>query len=103
MGSAMQEMLASLERTAGHPGRESAALAKEMLALKRGDVQIMGDVATPVIASIRGDPNLVLLTQPVVMAAFSPLAGRLVGRLGAERLMAGGVAVAVARAVAVGV
>ena len=35
-----------------------------LLALKRGDVQIMGDVATPVIASIRGDPNLVLLTQP---------------------------------------
>ncbi len=35
-----------------------------LLALKRGEVQIMGDVATPVIASIRGDPNLVLLTQP---------------------------------------
>ena len=35
-----------------------------LLALKRGDVQIMGDVATPVIASIRGDANLVLLTQP---------------------------------------
>ena len=35
-----------------------------LLALKRGEVQIMGDVATPVIASIRSDPNLVLLTQP---------------------------------------
>ncbi len=35
-----------------------------LLALKRGEVQIMGDVATPVIASIRADPNLVLLTQP---------------------------------------
>jgi peptide/nickel transport system substrate-binding protein len=35
-----------------------------LLALKRGEVQIMGDVATPVIASIRGDPSLVLLTQP---------------------------------------
>jgi peptide/nickel transport system substrate-binding protein len=35
-----------------------------LLALKRGDVQIMGDVATPVIASIRGDASLVLLTQP---------------------------------------
>jgi peptide/nickel transport system substrate-binding protein len=35
-----------------------------LLALKRGDVQIMGDVATPVIPSIRADHNLVLLTQP---------------------------------------
>ncbi len=35
-----------------------------LLALKHGDVQIMGDVATPVIASIRSDSNLVLLTQP---------------------------------------
>ena len=35
-----------------------------LLALKRGEVQIMGDVATPVIPSIRGDANLVLLTQP---------------------------------------
>ena len=35
-----------------------------LLALKRGDVQILGDVATPVIPSMRGDPNLVLLTQP---------------------------------------
>jgi peptide/nickel transport system substrate-binding protein len=35
-----------------------------LLALKRGEVQIMGDVATPVIPSIRSDPNLVLLTQP---------------------------------------
>ncbi len=34
-----------------------------LLALKRGDVQIMGDVATPVIASICGDANLVLLTS----------------------------------------
>jgi peptide/nickel transport system substrate-binding protein len=35
-----------------------------LLALKRGEVQIMGDVASSVIASIRGDANLVLLTQP---------------------------------------
>jgi len=35
-----------------------------LLALKRGEVQIMGDVATPVIASIRTDPSLTLLTQP---------------------------------------
>jgi len=35
-----------------------------LLALKRGDVQIMGDVATPVIPSIRADHDLVLLTQP---------------------------------------
>lgn len=35
-----------------------------LLALRRGDVQIMGDVATPVIPSIRADQNLVLLTQP---------------------------------------
>jgi DNA repair exonuclease SbcCD ATPase subunit len=35
MGSALQEMLASLERTAGHPGRQNAALMKEMLELKR--------------------------------------------------------------------
>ena len=35
-----------------------------LLALKRGEVQIMGDVATPVIASIRSDPSLVVLTQP---------------------------------------
>ncbi len=35
-----------------------------LLALKRGEVQIMGDVATPVIAAIRSDPALVLLTQP---------------------------------------
>ncbi len=35
-----------------------------LLALKRGEVHIMGDVATPVIASIRTDANLALLTQP---------------------------------------
>jgi peptide/nickel transport system substrate-binding protein len=35
-----------------------------LLALRRGEVQIMGDVATPVISSIRSDPNLILLTQP---------------------------------------
>jgi peptide/nickel transport system substrate-binding protein len=35
-----------------------------LLALKRGEVQIMGDVATPVIDSIRADPNLLLLTPP---------------------------------------
>jgi hypothetical protein len=35
MGSAMQEMLASLERTAGVPERQNAALMKQMLELKR--------------------------------------------------------------------
>ncbi len=35
-----------------------------LLALKRGEVQIMGDVATPVIAAIRADPHLEVLTQP---------------------------------------
>ncbi|HEU4383411.1 MAG TPA: DUF4175 family protein [Anaeromyxobacteraceae bacterium] len=35
MGSLMQEMLASLERTAGQPGKQNAALAKEMMELKR--------------------------------------------------------------------
>jgi peptide/nickel transport system substrate-binding protein len=35
-----------------------------LLALKRGEVQIMGDVATQVIPSIRGDAQLTLLTQP---------------------------------------
>ena len=35
-----------------------------LLALKRGEVQIMGDVATPAITAIRADANLVLLTQP---------------------------------------
>jgi peptide/nickel transport system substrate-binding protein len=35
-----------------------------LLALRRGEVQIMGDVATQVIPSIRSDANLELLTQP---------------------------------------
>ncbi|HYQ82172.1 MAG TPA: hypothetical protein VEP68_11745, partial [Anaeromyxobacteraceae bacterium] len=35
MGSAMQEMLASLERTAGRPGEQSAALMKQMMELRR--------------------------------------------------------------------
>jgi peptide/nickel transport system substrate-binding protein len=35
-----------------------------LLALKRGEVHIMGDVATSVISSIRSDPSLTLLTQP---------------------------------------
>ena len=35
MGSAMQEMLASLERTAGRPGQENAALARQMMDLRR--------------------------------------------------------------------
>ncbi|BDG09621.1 DUF4175 domain-containing protein [Anaeromyxobacter paludicola] len=34
MGSAMQDMLAGLERTAGEPGRRNAGLMKEMLAFK---------------------------------------------------------------------
>ena len=35
-----------------------------LLALKRGEVHIMGDVASSVIPAIRGDTNLTLLTQP---------------------------------------
>jgi ABC-type transport system substrate-binding protein len=35
-----------------------------LLALKRGEVHVMGDVATSVISSIRSDSNLTLLTQP---------------------------------------
>src|SRR6476646_6228085 len=44
--------------------REYPDAQAALLALKRGEVHIMGDVATPAIASIRSDPNLVLLTQP---------------------------------------
>lgn len=35
-----------------------------VLALKRGEIQILGDVSTPTIPAIKADPNLVLLTQP---------------------------------------
>jgi peptide/nickel transport system substrate-binding protein len=35
-----------------------------LLALRRGEVQIMGDVSTQTISSIRSDPNLQMLTQP---------------------------------------
>ena len=35
LGNAMQEMLSSLERTAGRPGEKNAALMKDMLAFKR--------------------------------------------------------------------
>jgi hypothetical protein len=35
LGSAMQEMLSSLQRTAGLPGEQNAALMKEMLAFKK--------------------------------------------------------------------
>jgi peptide/nickel transport system substrate-binding protein len=35
-----------------------------LLAMKRGDVHILADVSTPTIPAIRGDANLVLLTQP---------------------------------------
>src|SRR5215472_16317984 len=35
-----------------------------LLALKRGETQIMGDVATQVISAIKSDPSLTLLTQP---------------------------------------
>ncbi len=35
-----------------------------LLALKRGEVQIMGDVATSVVPTIRSDASLSLLTQP---------------------------------------
>jgi len=42
-----------------YPDPQTAALA-----LKRGEVQIMGDVATQVVASLRGDSNIEILTQP---------------------------------------
>ncbi|HEX4260240.1 MAG TPA: ABC transporter substrate-binding protein [Acetobacteraceae bacterium] len=35
-----------------------------LLALKRGETQIMGDVATQVVPALRGDPHIRLLTQP---------------------------------------
>lgn len=35
-----------------------------VLALKRGEIQILGDVSTPTIPAIRSDPGLELLTQP---------------------------------------
>ncbi len=35
-----------------------------LLALKRGETQIMGDVATQVVPALRGDPRIRLLTQP---------------------------------------
>ena len=35
-----------------------------LLALQRGETQIMGDVATPVIPALRADPKIVVLTQP---------------------------------------
>ena len=35
-----------------------------LLALKRGETQIMGDVATQVIPSLKGDANIEMLTQP---------------------------------------
>ena len=42
-----------------YPDPQAAALA-----LKRGEVHIMGDVATQVVASLRGDPAIEILTQP---------------------------------------
>ncbi len=35
-----------------------------VLALKRGEIQILGDVSTQTIAAIKADPNLEILTQP---------------------------------------
>jgi len=35
-----------------------------LLALKRGDIQILGDVSTQLIPALRGDPNVLLVTQP---------------------------------------
>jgi peptide/nickel transport system substrate-binding protein len=35
-----------------------------LLALKRGEVQIMGDVATSVVPALKSDPSLVVVTQP---------------------------------------
>jgi peptide/nickel transport system substrate-binding protein len=35
-----------------------------VLALKRGEIQILGDVSSQTIAAIKADPNLTILTQP---------------------------------------
>ena len=35
-----------------------------VLALKRGEIQILGDVSTQTIPAIKSDPNLAVLTQP---------------------------------------
>jgi peptide/nickel transport system substrate-binding protein len=35
-----------------------------VLALKRGEIQILGDVSTQTLPAIKSDPNLVVLTQP---------------------------------------
>ena len=35
-----------------------------VLALKRGEIQILGDVSSQTIAAIKADPNLEILTQP---------------------------------------
>jgi peptide/nickel transport system substrate-binding protein len=35
-----------------------------LLALKRGDIQILGDVSTQLVPAMRGDPNIELVTQP---------------------------------------
>jgi len=35
-----------------------------LLALKRGDVQILGDLSSQAIPALKGDPNVVLMTQP---------------------------------------
>jgi peptide/nickel transport system substrate-binding protein len=35
-----------------------------VLALKRGDIQILGDVSTQTVPAMKGDPNITLLTRP---------------------------------------
>jgi ABC-type transport system substrate-binding protein len=35
-----------------------------LLALKRGDIQILGDVSTQLVPALRGDPNVQVVTQP---------------------------------------
>ncbi len=35
-----------------------------LLALKRGDVQILGDLSSQAVPALKGDPNVVLMTQP---------------------------------------
>ena len=35
-----------------------------VLALKRGDIQILGDLGTQAVPALKGDPNITLLTQP---------------------------------------
>ncbi|HEX8908893.1 MAG TPA: DUF4175 family protein [Anaeromyxobacteraceae bacterium] len=57
LGNAMQEMLASLERTAGRPGEQNAALMKDMLAFKKEleDVKAAQEQVARETEQVKGD------------------------------------------------